>query len=690
MFTHTLVMCQVHNLPHYVYCKACMVGVCIVCVKEGGAHSGHKWQFQDTQLEKQHKHMTEMHTSLKDFLVRIAILEKCIKEHVELFHKAREEKAEQIQKFFRTCREELETVEHNMLARLDGVVGMKCQLANEHLKQLKEASPIVEQIQAELELRMKTDYGVASSHKLLERIYKEWDSLRNLTQLHISSQLQVVCNESQMVTFRDLCSISSGCYPGACELLGHFTKRAIVGMADDLCVALKDIEGNPLTPRAEVHIDVTITPQGGEPKDVKVYYTGGNRYTFRFLPDREVKYQIEVKVKGQPIKGSPFIVQAYRLTTSWGVQQPFHACADKTKQLYKGWGMAVSLTRERLYVADRDNHTICVYKLEENAVHRALVPVYDFCFGTFGGRPGQFNKPSGIDVHDNFNRVAVVDKDNHRVQMFDLDGKYLFTFGRPAADETEERKGGVLCYPWDVAFRHDGYIAVTNSKMNNVQVFTLDGTFFHMWPPVETTDRPPIHSPRGVCWDKDRCLYITDFENDTLVVVSSDFEAHHTYICETDGPARDRQRGFYRPQGVLIDPKGFVLVCDSRNRQVLRFNPLHNVKRFSPPGQRITRGPSILKPVTVYRPKVSSLLERTLNLCLMPDGNILTLQSIQRKEHFSKVQIERKNEMIAKSKELARKASCGLTKRSQAPMKQPIITQGEHEVEENHFLLFRP
>ena len=49
--------------------------------------------------------------------------------------------------------------------------------------------------------------------------------------------------------------------------------------------------------------------------------------------------------------------------------------------------------------------------------------------GTSGSKEGQFSNPSGVAVHYQTGNIFVADQSNHRVQVFDKDGKYLYKFG---------------------------------------------------------------------------------------------------------------------------------------------------------------------------------------------------------------------------------------------------------------------
>ena len=64
---------------------------------------------------------------------------------------------------------------------------------------------------------------------------------------------------------------------------------------------------------------------------------------------------------------------------------------------------------------------------------------YHYKFGEGGKGNGQFDRPSGVTV-DRSNRVIIADKDNHRVQIFTVEGKWLITFGEKGSKVRMERQ----------------------------------------------------------------------------------------------------------------------------------------------------------------------------------------------------------------------------------------------------------
>ena len=49
-------------------------------------------------------------------------------------------------------------------------------------------------------------------------------------------------------------------------------------------------------------------------------------------------------------------------------------------------------------------------------------------FGEFGVLEGQFTEPSGVAVNAQ-NDIIVADTNNHRIQIFDKEGRFKFQFG---------------------------------------------------------------------------------------------------------------------------------------------------------------------------------------------------------------------------------------------------------------------
>jgi hypothetical protein len=84
------------------------------------------------------------------------------------------------------------------------------------------------------------------------------------------------------------------------------------------------------------------------------------------------------------------------------------------------------------------------YKLSVLIVDLNLVCRTSFCdydiSGEFGVMEGQFTEPSGVAVNAQ-NDIIVADTNNHRIQIFDKEGRFKFQFGECG------KRDGQLLYP---------------------------------------------------------------------------------------------------------------------------------------------------------------------------------------------------------------------------------------------------
>lgn len=122
-----------------------------------------------------------------------------------------------------------------------------------------------------------------------------------------------------------------------------------------------------------------------------------------------------------------------------------------------------------LYVADTANHRVW---------HVGTEGVID-SFGGFGSASGEFSEPWDV-VLDADGNIYVADTWNHRIQKFDADGRYLTSWGGPvqATAVGLPEAQGLFYGPRALALDGENallYVADTGNK--RVQVFDLQGRF---------------------------------------------------------------------------------------------------------------------------------------------------------------------------------------------------------------------
>ena len=114
-------------------------------------------------------------------------------------------------------------------------------------------------------------------------------------------------------------------------------------------------------------------------------------------------------------------------------------------------------TEQYFIVSDEGEHCIKVFDLEGSFV---------FKFGKKGNKEGEFNRPGYLSVNRD-GHLMVCDLRNNRVQLFELSGNFVTKFG------TCGRGEGEFMYPVSTANLSDARIVVCDGDNNGIQIYKL-------------------------------------------------------------------------------------------------------------------------------------------------------------------------------------------------------------------------
>lgn len=264
----------------------------------------------------------------------------------------------------------------------------------------------------------------------------------------------------------------------------------------------------------------------------------------------------------------------------------------------------------RVYVVDSGNNRVQVFD-QDGQFLRA--------WGTAGSEAGQFNEPWGIAADEN--HVYVADTWNHRIQKFTLDGDYVAGFGSSGSPDTETGDEGLgLFYgPRSILLLQDGRLLVTDTGNHRLQVLDRDGNFLfqvggfgnnlgqmnepiglsqgpdgfvyladtwngrmqqfapelfavNAWP-VDAWEGTSINNKPYTAVDSQGRVYTTDPENYRVLV----FQPDGTYVGRLGEFGAEIDR-FGLPNGIAIDAQDNVYIADAGNNRILKYPPF-----FGPP-----------------------------------------------------------------------------------------------------------
>ena len=257
-------------------------------------------------------------------------------------------------------------------------------------------------------------------------------------------------------------------------------------------------------------------------------------------------------------------------------------------------------------------------------------------FGSGGPLNGQFTYPSGIaafsvkttstpvttgTLSTVYTIVAatiittkayVADTGNNRVQRFDT-GSTLTTTTRVTSAgttpltavtatsttpafvtfvgttlSTEAGNGnGKFSAPEGVAVDSLGYIYVSDTGNNRIQMFDQNGIYVNQWGGLGTSNGK-FDTPRGLAMNvAGTAIYIADSANQRIQKLST---TSGTFLTSwgTSGTGAGQ---FANPSGVAVDNAGNIYVADRNNNRIQKFHEIADI----PPVPPAVAGPQILK-----------------------------------------------------------------------------------------------
>ena len=229
----------------------------------------------------------------------------------------------------------------------------------------------------------------------------------------------------------------------------------------------------------------------------------------------------------------------------------FGGKGDDDQHLDKPEGIAVDPSGN-IFVADYNTGYVKRY----DSAYR-----WNLTFSEYGSAPGQNQKSEFMDIRDG--RLYMPEAGNHRVNIFDLNGKYLSSFGGFGTEP------GQMNNPECARFTSDGKLYVTDLKNDRIQVFDKDGKHLSGW--GSTGSEPgQFRSPAGLAVDAEDRIYISEIGNDRVQVFDKDGKFLTMWGKKGKGHGE-----FGNMHGIAVEKRtGLVFVADTANNRIQVFRPV--------------------------------------------------------------------------------------------------------------------
>ena len=206
---------------------------------------------------------------------------------------------------------------------------------------------------------------------------------------------------------------------------------------------------------------------------------------------------------------------------------------------------------DAVYAADDGTHTITKFTPEGELLMTIGTP--NEPAAQWSGEP--FNRPTDAAVSPSTGDIFVSDGyGNSRVHRYTSDGTYILSWGEPGID------AGQFMRPHNIVIDSQERVYVADRECHRVQVFDADGKFITMW--------NNIHRPDGMTIGPDGNIYVGEL-NGMSGVDDAPGLGHRVSILNDKGDllARlgDPQEGeepgkFIAPHGIAVDSHGDIYV----------------------------------------------------------------------------------------------------------------------------------
>jgi DNA-binding beta-propeller fold protein YncE len=227
--------------------------------------------------------------------------------------------------------------------------------------------------------------------------------------------------------------------------------------------------------------------------------------------------------------------------------------------------MDVTKTNEFFYVTDTNNKRVQVFDLAGQFL---------YTFGEAGNGPGQFNFPYGI-AGDNKGNIFVADMYNGVISIHDLKGEFIGYFAHQLSKEKTISSPAGLRIINDIVY-------VTDIQESKVLILNLDGELL-----LEIGEggegRGQFIAPNAVTADVEGNIYVVDTGNQRVQV----FDAVGNFLYMFNGyPEEVGESVFVNPRGIGISSRGTIYVVSNLTHIVYAFDKEGNqISQFGGMGE---------------------------------------------------------------------------------------------------------
>ena len=580
-----ILYCSLHEGKKLkLYCETCKELICTHCTVK--KHKDHQYDLISDTFDK---HKAEMTASLEQVENQLGIVNKAfeqIEQRSTIVDEKRVETKTEVKTIFRQLHQLLETREVELTDKID-------EISNQKQKNLATQKDEVETVQTQLVSCLsfvRESLRTGSQGEVMKIKKTVMKQIKEMTDNFKPDKLSP-CEAADIKFTHDFPKQAQACQhfgevyvgntlaPEKCYAIGKGLELAKVGEQTTAVIHIvNDKEEACFAPIESVMCELV---SAANDKKTKCFIKPikADQFEISYQPTSRVRHQLQIKVEGEHIKGSPFTVT---------VKLPVKKLGTPVRVIdgvNHPWGVAVN-QRGEIVVAESNGHCISVFSPTGEKLRS---------FKSQGSGQGQFIDPRGVTMDDDGN-ILVVDAGNKRIQKFTPRGEFMALsqsnvhFNHPPLgikihpnskkiyvsdfnnhciqilnpDLTFYRKfgehgtnNGQFGFTYDTAFDSTGNVLVGERECNNgIQIFTAEGQYLRKFG-SEGNGQGELNFPSAIAIDNDDVVYVTEQNNNRVSIFKTDGTFLTSFGTHGNGKGQ-----FINPNGIAVDMDGFVYISD--------------------------------------------------------------------------------------------------------------------------------
>ena len=528
---HRPAMCsqQYHeNQPLEFYCEECKVLICHKC----SVVSHNRHTMTDTQKAAQVQKM-QMKDALEKVKAETVIYENEIRKQTELMDKTKNEILSAEKKMTDAVEERIrELREHERVMKAKFAEIYEAQQKH-HATRLENFELVLTQLQSCIErgesaLERNVSAEILQTNQI---IVGRCEELLNVTKPDIYKPPHVhYIIENQLNPGLDRIVVS---HTDPLLSLAEVDSQELVRekTVANFVIVTRDSGGKQCY-HEDDQVKVNIITPADDQLETEIKDTKDGKYTVTYTPQCVGQHRVEIQVNGQPLTGSPWVVQV--IPHQYQFAFHFGSKGKEQGQFDQPLGIAVSDKSSTLAVADANNKRVQMFGFDGNFLREIPLEA----------------KTSSVAFTESGDLLSFVDRNDNKLPLYTEGGQFI----RCISDEHVKKL-------WYISGGSDGRIIICDWHDKTIKVLSPDGKNL-----LQSFSAPGCDAKPWCSVNQQDKFFVSYPQANRVVVFNNAGEYLYDIGSKESG---DGQLWF--PIGLAIDKFNRLIVCDRNNHRLQLF-----------------------------------------------------------------------------------------------------------------------